>query len=213
MSKPSLINRQFICYLTGLLILAVGSNLFLKADLGVAPSCTIALALTRLFSFGNYASFNFLTNFALLICETFIEKKAGKKQLIQLGLIFIYSLFIQLTSLPVQLITADFLSSRVILSFIACTVMAAGSSCTICSGYAVLPMEGFVSALSGKMNRSFGTVRICVEVIMTVFSAALSFIFLHNLSVIGIGTVLAAFLTGAVTNWFILHVIRKYNLC
>ena len=81
MNRSSLINRQFICYLTGLLILAIGSNLFLKADLGVAPSCTIALALTRLFSFGNYAFFNFLTNFALLVFEILIEKKAGKKQL------------------------------------------------------------------------------------------------------------------------------------
>lgn len=213
MNRSSLINRQFICYLTGLLILAIGSNLFLKANLGVAPSCTIALALTRLFSFGNYAFFNFLTNFALLVFEILIEKKAGKKQLIQLGLIFVYSLFIQLTSLPVQLITADLLPARIILSFIACAVMAAGSSFTICSGYAVLPMEGFVSALSGKMHRSFGAVRICVEVIMTVFSAVISFIFLHNLSVIGIGTVIAAFLTGAITNWFIRHVIKKYNLC
>ena len=205
MNRSSVINS--------LLILAIGSNLFLKADLGVAPSCTIALALTRLFSFGNYAFFNFLTNFALLVFEILIEKKAGKKQLIQLGLIFVYSLFIQLTSLPVQLITADLLPARIILSFIACAVMAAGSSFTICAGYAVLPMEGFVSALSGKMRRSFGIVRICVEVIMTVFSAVISFIFLYNLSVIGIGTVIAAFLTGAITNWFIRHVIKKYNLC
>ena len=33
-------------YILGLLIMSVGSNLFLKATLGVAPSCTMSLTLS-----------------------------------------------------------------------------------------------------------------------------------------------------------------------
>lgn len=56
-----------IFYISGLLIMSVGSNLFLKAALGVAPSCTVALTLTYLFPFHSYASFNFLINTAFLV--------------------------------------------------------------------------------------------------------------------------------------------------
>ena len=38
--------HRMIIYIAGLLIMSTGSNLFLKAALGVAPSCTIALTLT-----------------------------------------------------------------------------------------------------------------------------------------------------------------------
>ena len=38
--------HRLLFYILGLLIMSVGSNLFLKATLGVAPSCTMALTLS-----------------------------------------------------------------------------------------------------------------------------------------------------------------------
>ena len=73
--------QKVICYICGLLVMSLGSNLFLKAALGVAPSCTIALALTKMFPSMGYAVFNFIVNGCLLICEIAVEKKIGKKQL------------------------------------------------------------------------------------------------------------------------------------
>lgn len=205
-------SRKLTCYITGLLILSIGSNLFLKSALGVAPSCTMALALSELFSFGSYALFNFFVNFALLIGESIIEKKLGKKQLIQFILIFIYSLFIQFTSLPMKLFSVQQMPVRLFLSLLSCAVMAAGSSFTINSGFAVLPMEGFVSSLASKVNRSYGNVRVCVEVLFTVISAVFSVTILHTLSVVGIGTVLAAVCTGKITDWFTKNFILKFKI-
>lgn len=74
--------------------MSVGSNLFLKAALGVAPSCTMALTLSYLSPVHSYALFNFLINSAFLVCEALILHEFGKMQLTQLGLTFIYSLFI-----------------------------------------------------------------------------------------------------------------------
>lgn len=68
------------CYIAGLLIMSVGSNLFLKAALGVAPSCTIALALSEIFPSHSYAVFNFLVNSFLLLCEIAVVKKVEKNR-------------------------------------------------------------------------------------------------------------------------------------
>lgn len=110
------LNRSFykrmFCYIAGLLIMSVGSNLFLKAALGVAPSCTIALALSEIFPSLSYAVFNFLVNSFLLLCEIAVVGKIEKRQAVQLVLTFLYSLFIQWTAGPLRFITADTMTAR-----------------------------------------------------------------------------------------------------
>lgn len=180
--------------------MSIGSNLFLKASLGVAPSCSLALLLTDLFPSSSYAVFNFIVNSFLLICEIMVEKRCGKKQILQLVLTFIYSTFIQITSLPLQIFTVDSMTSRVLLSTAACAVLAVGISFTVNSRFAVLPMEGFISSLSEKTGHRFGTIRIGIEILMTLTSSVFSLLLLGNLSAVGIGTVIAAFCTGTITN-------------
>lgn len=53
--------RKLIVYLIGIFTLAIGSNLFLNAALGVAPPCSLALTFTFLLP-GSYALFNFIVN-------------------------------------------------------------------------------------------------------------------------------------------------------
>ena len=92
-NKKRFFYHRLLFYILGLLIMSVGSNLFLKAALGVAPSCTMALTLSYLSPIHSYALFNFLINSTFLVCEALILHEFGKMQLTQLGLTFAYSLF------------------------------------------------------------------------------------------------------------------------
>ena len=123
----------------------------------LSESFTLALLLTGLFPSSSYAVFNFVVNGCLLLCEILVERHCGKKQLVQLVLTVIYSGFIQWTSIPFHMISADSMLSRVLLSAVACSVLAVGISFTINSKFAVLPMEGFISSLARKTHHSFGT--------------------------------------------------------
>ena len=110
--------------------------------------------LTGLFPSSSYAVFNFVVNGGLLLCEILVERHCGKKQLVQLALTVIYSVFIQFTSMPFQMIPADSMLSRVLLSAAACSVLAVGISFTLNSKFAVLPMEGFISSLAHRTHRN-----------------------------------------------------------
>ena len=99
--------------------MSVGSNLFLKATLGVAPSCTMALTLSYLSPVHSYALFNFLINSTFLICEAVVLREFGKIQFIQLGLTFVYSLFIEFTSYGLFFIEPHGLAAKILLSVIA----------------------------------------------------------------------------------------------
>ena len=119
-------------------------------------------------------------------------------QLTQLGLTFVYSLFIEFTSYGLFFIEPHGLAAKILLSVIACAVLSIGVGFTI----AVMPMEGLVKTISDKKNISFGAVRVCLEVLFTVCSAISSFVLLPELPSVGIGTVIAAFLSGNITNIF-----------
>ena len=161
--------------------MSVGSNLFLKATLGVAPSCTMALTLSYLSPVHSYALFNFLINSTFLICEAVVLREFGKIQFIQLGLTFVYSLFIEFTSYGLFFIEPHGLAAKILLSVIACAVLSTGVGFTISSGFAVMPMEGLVKSIAEKKNVSFGAVRVCLEVLFTVCSAVASFVLLPEL--------------------------------
>lgn len=201
MKDHSNFRKRFICYIVGLFIMSIGSNLFLKSALGVAPSCTIALVLTELFPKTAYAVFNFIVNSALLIAEISVEKKLTFRHAVQLMLTFLYSVFIQWTAIPLAQLSVHSMPGRILLSFAACAVLAFGISCTVNSGFAVLPMEGFVSSLALKTGSDFGKIRVCVEVLMTAVSAVFSILVLHNLAAVGIGTMIAAVCTGTITHF------------
>ena len=201
-NKKRFFYHRLLFYILGLLIMSVGSNLFLKAALGVAPSCTMALTLSYLSPVHSYALFNFLINSTFLVCEALILHEFGKMQLTQLGLTFVYSLFIEFTSYGLFFIEPHGLAAKILLSVIACAVLSIGVGFTISSGFAVMPMEGLVKTISDKKNISFGAVRVCLEVLFTVCSAISSFVLLPELPSVGIGTVIAAFLSGNITNIF-----------
>ena len=119
-NKKRFFYHRLLFYILGLLIMSVGSNLFLKAALGVAPSCTMALTLSYLSPIHSYALFNFLINSTFLVCEALILHEFGKMQLTQLGLTFVYSLFIEFTSYGLFFIEPHGLAAKILLSVKMC---------------------------------------------------------------------------------------------
>ena len=200
-TMPNYMRRKLIVYLTGIFTLAIGSNLFLNAALGVAPSCSLALTFTFLLP-GSYALFNFIVNTALLILEALIVHKFGKTQIIQLFITFIYSYLSKLTSIFLTHIQPHSFLEQVLLATLACIVLALGITLTIHSNLTVMPYEGFIGALAIRLRKDFGKLRAILDITCTLASIVISLILLHSIKSVGLGTILASFLTGSVVSFF-----------
>ena len=193
--------RKLIVYLIGIFTLAIGSNLFLNAALGVAPSCSIALTFTFLLP-GSYSLYNFIVNSLILILEALIVRKFGKTQIIQFIITFIYSYLIKLTSLFLTHIQPHSFLEQVLLATLACIVLALGITLTIHSNLTVMPYEGFIGALAIRLRKDFGKLRVILDITCTLASIVISLILLHSIKSVGLGTILASFLTGSVVSFF-----------
>lgn len=197
MKQDNFFYQKLLVYLLGIFVLSIGSNLFLNAALGVAPSCAIALTLTDLFP-GSYAFFNFIINACLLLLESIILSAFGKTQMVQLGITFVYSLCIQVLAPVFAFLQPQDFFQQILLALLACIIMGMGITLTLLSSFAVMPMEGFVGALAFRLHKEFGHVRVFIDCFMTLLAILVSLLFLHNLQSVGIGTIMSAFLTGTI---------------
>lgn len=207
---PNYTRRRTIVYLTGIFSLAIGSNLFLNAALGVAPSCSLALTLTFLLP-GSYALFNFIVNSIILCLEALIVHKFGKTQIIQFLITFIYSYLIKLTSVFLTHIQPQSFLEQVLLAILACMIMALGITLTIHSNLTVMPYEGFIGALSIRLRKDFGRLKVIIDVLFTLLSITISLILLHNMDSVGLGTIIASFLTGSVVSFYDAIINKRLN--
>lgn len=80
--------------------------------------------------------------------------------------------------------------------------MALGITLTIHSNLTVMPYEGFIGALAFRLRKDFGKLRVIIDVTFTLVSLTISLILLHNMNSVGLGTIIAAFLTGSVVSFF-----------
>lgn len=203
--------KKLQVYLSGIFILAIGSNLFINAALGVSPSCSLALTLTSLLP-GSYAFFNFVVNFLCLIFEAILVKKFGKTQIVQLAITFIYSYLIKVTSIFLVQIQPHGLFEQIIVAMIACSIMALGIELTLESNLTVMPYEGLVGALSYKLKMTFGKLKVISDILFTISSALISLILLHNCNSVGLGTIIASFLTGSIVSLYAHFLSKRITL-
>lgn len=209
-TMPNYMRRKIIIYLIGIFTLAIGSNLFLNAALGVAPSCSLALTLTFLLP-GSYALFNFIVNSLILILEALIVRNFGKTQILQFIITFIYSYLIKITSVFLTHIQPHSFLEQILLAILACIVMALGITLTIHSNLTVMPYEGFIGALSIRLRKDFGKLRVVIDVLFTLASIVISLVLLHNMNSVGLGTIIASFLTGSVVSLYDIILNKKLN--
>lgn len=92
---------------------------------------------------------------------------------------------------------------RLILVLCGTIVLGFGISLSVIANVIMNSGEAFVKAVSDKMNKNFGSIKIGFDVICVIIAVALSLIFFHG-KIIGTreGTILSALLTGAVVKIF-----------
>lgn len=89
--------------------------------------------------------------------------------------------------------------------------MALGITLTIHSNLTVMPYEGFIGALAFRLRKDFGKLKVIIDVLFTLVSITISLILLHNMNSVGLGTIIASFLTGSVVSFFDWILTTKLN--
>lgn len=87
-----------------------------------------------------------------------------------------------------------------------CFLLAFGIRMEVTPGLIMVPGEGAMRALAIVTKARFGTLKVCFDVSLIVIAGVMSFAFFHGIRGLGVGTVVAAVITGQIVNFLNRHI-------
>lgn len=187
MKKDHLMLRILVAII-GLMISGVGVGIFLYSQLGVDPASVLELGLGNVFHV-SYGTASALTNVVILVIVFFADK--SYINLSSVLAIFGIGYTADFTSFVLDgLIKGELgLIVRIIMILVGCLIMAVGIATYIRADLGVGAIDLVSEIISARLGRSYRVVRVVGDISFVVVGFFLG-------GTVGIGTVVAAFMTG-----------------
>ncbi len=203
MSKTETAKRYILC-IAGLFFAALGVAFSKHGELGVSPISSVSNVLYCRFDDISLGMWLVIWNCVMIVGQVIILRRDFKLiELLQLPLSFLFGWFTDLGMIFVSLIPVDTYFARLLMIIIGTLVLSFGISLSVIANVIMNSGEAFVRAVSDKMHKEFGYVKIGFDIFCVLLAVTLSLIF-FDLTVVGVreGTVIAAVFTGIIVKFF-----------
>ena len=199
--------KRVVVYIIGTLTLALGLVLNAKAALGVAPIVSVPFVLSSIIplSYGMCTTLIYLVFVAL---QLLIRRKFDLKTILQIPFSYVFGLLMDIYGAVIN-IKLPFPFS-IIQLLIAICLTAFGVFLMLQMDLIVNPADGFVAAFGELIHKPYGTAKMSVDAGAVCISLLMSFVFLHKIIGIGIGTAVAILLTGTMITFYDKHFGRYF---
>ena len=216
-AKAKDICRRYGVATIGLVFVALGVALSIISNLGTAPLSCPAYVLNLRFPALSVGTFTLLVNTSYLFIQLALLRRDFKaKYLMQIVASVVFGYMIDGCLWALSWLHPETFAARLGLTLLAALVTAFGVSVEVAADAWMLSAEMTVNAFAKVLRKPFGPVKIVMDTLIVVLSAALAWIFFANPFgaghvtgaadvllarvpgiVIGLGTLLLAFLPGA----------------
>lgn len=203
MTKTETVKRYGL-FIISLFFSALGVAFTKHAELGVSPISSVANIMSYRFTALTLGSWLIVWNCVLIAGQIVVLRKEFQLiQLLQIPLSFVFGWFTDLGMMMVSHINADFYPVRLLLVFTGICILGFGISLAVTADVIMNSGEAFVKAVSGKLKKEFGNVKIAFDIICVITSVIISLIF-FDFTIVGTreGTVISALFTGVAVKFF-----------
>lgn len=205
--------KRYILFIISLFFSALGVALTKHGELGVSPISSVPNVMSCKFTSVLMGNWLIIWNCMLILGQIIIlRKKFQPVQLLQVPLSFLFGYFTDFGMWCVSPIPAESYFMRIAMVILGVAVLGFGISLSVIANVIMNAGEAFVKAVADTLNKSFGNVKIVLDVSYVLLSVILSLIF-FNFKLVGTreGTVIAAFLTGMTVKWFTKRLEKPVN--
>lgn len=186
-------------YILGLFIMTLGVSMSVKSDLGVSPVSSIPYSITCITGL-EMGKATILFHVFLVLLQILILRKAFRiKNLLQVAAGIVFGYFTTFSNYLFSFFPApEHMVTRLLMMLGSTVLIAVGIFFYLPADIVPLAGEGAMQAIAEKTGMVFNRVKIGFDVTMVLVSLAACLIALHSMGSVGIGTVIAAVLVGAV---------------
>ncbi|MCM1496316.1 MAG: DUF6198 family protein [Bacteroides sp.] len=198
------IAKRYLLFVISLFFAALGVAFTKRGELGVSPISSVANVMSYRFTFFSLGTWLIIWNCCLIIGQIIILRKEFQLiQFLQIPLSFLFGWFTDFGMWMVSFIPMNSYIIRITMVVIGIIILGFGVSLSVIANVIMNSGEAFVKAVSDKMNKEFGNVKIGFDVLCVILSLVLSLVF-FDFTIVGTreGTIISALLTGMVVKFF-----------
>lgn len=203
-SKKEVVKR-YILFMIGLLIMGLGVAVTKRGELGVSPISSVPNVLSIKLDFLTLGNWLIIWNCLLLLGQILILRKDFKFiQLLQIPVSFLFGYFTDFGLKLASFVRNDCYAVRLGLVILGTAILGMGIALTVIANVVMNSGEAFVKAVSDKINKHFGNVKIAFDIFCVLLSIIVS-LFCFDFKILGTreGTIFAAVFTGIAVKLFL----------
>lgn len=207
------IAKRYLLFIISLFFSGLGVAFAKHGEIGVTPISSVANVMSYKFTSISMGTWLIIWNCVLIVGQVVILRKDFQLiQLLQVPLSFLFGWFTDFGMWLVSFIPADLYPVRLLMVFLGIIILGFGISLAVTANVIMNSGEAFVKAVSDKVHKEFGNVKIAFDVCCVLTAILLSLIF-FDFKIIGTreGTILSAFLTGLTVKFFIRRIQPPLN--
>ena len=194
--KPNM-KKRIIYYLIGMVVMAFGIAMAIRADIGVAPGSTIPYATSKLtpLSIGQCSS---LFHVFCMLIQLAISRRPTLKLLLQLPFAYAFGFLLDVFY-PLLDIAFPGMIHRVLTLIVSLFIFSLGIRIIVGADILLSPPDGLALALGRALGWPMSKAKLAFDIIITSFTAVLTLIMAGDLFlVVGVGSVICAIGTGPI---------------
>ncbi len=198
------IAKRYILFIVSLFFAALGVAFTKHGELGVSPISSVANIMSYKFDSLSLGTWLIIYNCVLIVGQIAILRKEFEPiQLLQVPLSFLFGWFTDLGMWIVSFIPVNSYPLRLTMVIVGGVILGFGITLSVIANVIMNAGEAFVKAVSDKIRKEFGNVKIVFDILNVVLALALSLVF-FNFTIVGTreGTIISALLTGGVVKFF-----------
>ncbi len=205
------LGRRYAVFAMGLFCISMAVGFITKASLGTSPITSIPYSLALVFP--QYTLGNFTIAFSLLLVtlqyiltdKSKMDRTAKINILLEVVVSFAFGYLIDLSMMLFSgFVPTDYIV-QVASVLVGIVILAFGVYLQIVADVVMVPGDGFAYALTLRVKRNYGKVRVTSDTTMVIIAAVIGIVGLGTLGGVREGTVMCCILTGMVARWYMRH--------
>ena len=206
--------RRYIIFLCGLMVISFGISIITKASLGTSPITSIPYSLSLIFTNLTLGNWTILFSILLVTLQlVMLGKDADRINiLLQIVVSFVFGYFIDFAMMCMQWFEPEMYVLKVVSVVLGCFILAIGVYLQLVANVVMVPGDGFVYALTMKLRKDYGKVRITSDMTMVIIAAVIGLIGLGTLGGVREGTIISALLVGFIARQYMKRFTRLTEL-
>ncbi len=204
--------RRYLVFTCGVILNASGVAVITSAGLGTTPVSSLAYVLSMLFSL-SFGTLTLFMNVLMVFLQAMLLKREFQFiQYLQVATALVFGVIIDAVMMILRMFPVDNYVERFGLLLVGSALLAIGICFEVYCNVMYIPGEGLVKALSLRMKREFGIIKLCLDVALVCLALTVSFFFLSRVIGLREGTLFCALTVGLLARFFIkkLRVIERW---